>query len=172
MLHRRQPAAHLGLERIERLEPGESGDGGEPASRSGRLWVCRSSTICRRCSTRRRKPYAAISSSAAPSPIRAAAASAAQRLAGAAEPQRGIAAAEDELLGLGEELDLADAAAAELHVVARHLDRAAAAMGVDLALDRMDVVDRGEVEMPPPDEGPKRRRKASPAARLPATGAP
>ena len=49
----------------------------------------------------------------------AAAASAAQRLAGAAGAQRRVAAAQDQLLGLGEELDLADAAAAELHVVAR-----------------------------------------------------
>ena len=77
----------------------------------------------------------------------------AQRLAGSAQAQRGIAAAEDELLGLGEELDLADAAAAQLHVVTQHLDRAAAAMGVDLALDRMDVVDRREVEVLAPDIG-------------------
>ena len=77
----------------------------------------------------------------------------AQRLAGAAQPERGIAAAEDELLGLGEELDLADAAAPQLDVVAQHLDRAAAAMGVDLALDRMDVVDGREVEMLAPDVG-------------------
>ena len=65
----------------------------------------------------------------------------------------GIAAAQDQLLGLGEELDLADAAAAELDVVARDLDGAAAAMGVDLALDRMDVVDGREVEMLAPDVG-------------------
>ena len=80
----------------------------------------------------------------------------AQALAGAAQPQRRIAAAEDQLLGLGEELDLADATAAELDVVAGHLDRAAAAMGVDLALYRMDVMDRREVEMPPPDVGTQR----------------
>ena len=77
----------------------------------------------------------------------------AQRRAGGAQAERGIAAAEDELLGLGEELDLADAAAAQLDVVAQHLDRAAAAMGVDLALDRMDVVDGREVEMLAPDIG-------------------
>ena len=94
----------------------------------------------------------------------------AQRRAGAAQAERGIAAAEDELLGLGEELDLADAAAAELDVVAQHLDRAAAAMGVDLALDRMDVLDGREVEMLAPDKGRRSARKASPTARLPATG--
>ena len=77
----------------------------------------------------------------------------AQGLAGAAQPERGIAAAEDELLGLGEELDFADAAAPQLDVVAQHLDRAAAAMGIDLALDRMDVVDGREIEMLAPDVG-------------------
>src|SRR5216684_2911374 len=65
-----------------------------------------------------------------------------QRLAGATQPERRIAAAEDQLLGLGEELDLPDAAAAEFQVVSEHAHRAAAAIGVDLALDRMDVVDR------------------------------
>ena len=87
--------------------------------------------------------------------------------------KRRIAAAEDQLLGLGEEFDLADAAAAELDVVACDRDRAVAAMGVDLALDRMDVLDRGVVEIAPPDEGldrfeetragrPDRRRRRAP----------
>src|SRR6185369_10890930 len=83
----------------------------------------------------------------------------AQGLAGSTQPQRRIAAAEDQLLRLGEELDLANAAAAELDVVAGDLDRAAAAMGIDLPLDRMDVVDRREVEMAPPDVGPQRRQE-------------
>ncbi len=78
-----------------------------------------------------------------------------QCLDSAACAQRGVAAAEDQLLRLGKELDLADAAASELHIVSQHLDRAAAAMGVDLALDRVDVVDRREVEMLAPDVGPK-----------------
>ena len=43
-----------------------------------------------------------------------------------------VAAAVSELQSLGEKLDLTNAAAAQLHVVAQHLDRAAAAMGVDL----------------------------------------
>ena len=64
-----------------------------------------------------------------------------------------IAAAGDQLLGLDEELDLADAAAAELDVVAGDGDLLVAAMIVDLALDRMDVGDRGEVEVFPPDIG-------------------
>ena len=48
--------------------------------------------------------------------------------------------APDQLLGLGEELDLADAAAADLDVVAVDRDSAAAAMRVDLPLDRVDVL--------------------------------
>ena len=73
-----------------------------------------------------------------------------QRLAAA---QLGMPAAGDELLGLHEELDLADAAAAELDVVALDRDLVVAAVGVDLALQRLDVGDRRVVEIFPPDEG-------------------
>ena len=65
----------------------------------------------------------------------------------------GVAAAPDQLLGLGEELDLADATAADLDVVARDRDVAKALDRMDLAFDRMDVLDRGEVEMIAPDVG-------------------
>ena len=88
-----------------------------------------------------------------------------QRLAAA---QLGMPAAGDELLGLHEELDLADAAAAELDVVALDRDVLMAAIGVDLALQRLDVGDRGVVEIFPPDEGRELRRIASPAAMSPA----
>ena len=64
-----------------------------------------------------------------------------------------LAAAGDELLGLDEELDLADAAAAELDVVAGDRHHGVAAMVVDLALDRMDVGDGGEIEVLAPDVG-------------------
>ena len=74
----------------------------------------------------------------------------AQCLAGRADPQLGQPPAPDQLLGLGEEFDLADAATADLDVVAFDRDPAAAAMGVDLALDRMDVLDRREIEVPAP----------------------
>ena len=77
----------------------------------------------------------------------------AQGLDSPAQSQRHVAAAEDQLLGLGEELDLADAAATELNIVAEHLDRSATSMGIDLPLDRMNVVDRREVEMLAPDIG-------------------
>ncbi len=59
----------------------------------------------------------------------------------------------DELLGLHEELDLADAAAAELDVVALDRDVGMTTIGVDLALQRLDLGDGGEVEILPPDEG-------------------
>ena len=63
------------------------------------------------------------------------------------------APAEDQLLRLDEELDLANAAAPELDVVAGHDDAVVAAHGVDLALHRVDVGDRGIVEIFAPDEG-------------------
>ena len=56
--------------------------------------------------------------------------------------QARTAAAEDQLLGLDEELDLADAAAPELHVMAGHDDLGMAPHGVDLPLHGVDVGDR------------------------------
>jgi hypothetical protein len=67
-------------------------------------------------------------------------------------PQARVAAAQDQLLGLGEELDLADAAGAELQVRARRLPPLVGMEDVDLALDRMDVGDGREIQAPPPDE--------------------
>ena len=77
----------------------------------------------------------------------------AQRRAGRADPQRPHPAAPDQLLRLGEELDLADAAAAGLDVVPLDRDLAAALVRLDLPLDRMDVLDRREIEVPAPDKG-------------------
>jgi hypothetical protein len=76
-----------------------------------------------------------------------------ERVGGPRAAQARIAAAVDQLLGLGEELDLADAAAAELDVVARQGDLGAALVGVDLALDGVDVLDRPKVQVLAPDEG-------------------
>src|SRR5262249_25441181 len=67
--------------------------------------------------------------------------------------QLGMTAAGDELLGLHEELDLADAAAAELDVVALDRDLGMPAVGMDLPLHRVDVGDRGKIEILAPDEG-------------------
>ena len=77
----------------------------------------------------------------------------AQRLQRLRHAQLRLAPAGDQLLGLHEELDLADAAAAELDVVAGDRDRAEAAKGVDLPLHGVDVGDGGEVEVLAPDEG-------------------
>src|SRR5260221_12853174 len=76
----------------------------------------------------------------------------AQRFAGAGDAQLGQPAAPDQLLRLSEELDLADAAAAKLDVVPGNRDVGAAAMRVDLPLDRMDVLDGGEIEVLAPEK--------------------
>ncbi len=73
-----------------------------------------------------------------------------------------LAAAGDQLLRLHEELDLADAAAPELDVVARHRDRAEAAVGVDLPLHGVDVGDGRIVEVLAPDEGRKILQERAP----------
>ncbi len=75
-----------------------------------------------------------------------------EHVEGARSAHLGPAAAEDELLRLDEELDLADAAAPELDVVAGNDDPLVAADGVDLALHRVDVGDRRIVEILAPDE--------------------
>ena len=56
--------------------------------------------------------------------------------------QRRITPAGDQLLGLCEKFDLANAAAAKLDVMAFDRDLAMAAIGVDLPLHRMHVGDR------------------------------
>ena len=76
-----------------------------------------------------------------------------ERLERAALAKLRVAPAGDELLGLDEELDLANAAATELDVVAGDRDLLVAAMVVDLPLDRVNVADRGVVEVLPPDVG-------------------
>ena len=77
--------------------------------------------------------------------------------------------AENQLLRLDEELDLADAAATQLEVVAGDGDPPPAAKSVDLPLHRMNVGDGGEVEILAPDERRQLRKNASPASVSPAT---
>ncbi len=77
------------------------------------------------------------------------------RRAGGRLPQLRIAPAPDQLLGLGEELDLADAAAAKLDIMAGHGDVPVAFHRMDLPLDGMDVLDGGEIQMLAPDERPQ-----------------
>ena len=79
-----------------------------------------------------------------------------------ADPQLAQPAAPDQLLGLREELDFADAAAAGLDVVALDRDSPAAAVRVDLALDRVDVLDRRKIEVFAPDKRLQLAQKALP----------
>ena len=78
-----------------------------------------------------------------------------KRVAGRARTQRRIAAAPDQLLRLRVQLDLANAAAASLDVIARDLDLAAAGLGGDLPLDRLDILNGCNIEILAPDEGPQ-----------------
>ncbi len=84
-----------------------------------------------------------------------------------------MTSAGNELLRLHEELDLADAAAAELDIVPFNRDFAVPPVGVDLLLHRVDIGDRGVIEILAPDEGrelaqesfpgnERRRRTAAP----------
>jgi hypothetical protein len=84
-----------------------------------------------------------------------------------------VTAAGDELLGLDEELDLADAAEAELDVVALDREIAVPAIGMDLLLHRLDIGERGKIEILAPDkrrqfiqDGLPRRDVAGTGARL------
>ena len=70
----------------------------------------------------------------------------------AAAAQRVVAAAGDQLLRLHEELDLADAAAAELHIMAFDRDLAVAAIGVNALLHLVDIGDGGVIEIFAPHE--------------------
>jgi hypothetical protein len=113
-------------QRSENARPPRSREARErvraPSSVSGSVCVCSSSTICSRCSTGAGsgRPRSVVAHGLRRCGRRRRAPSASQvRRAGAAR----VAAAPDELLGLGEELDLADAAAAELDVVAGDRDR-------------------------------------------------
>src|SRR6266478_8632120 len=66
-----------------------------------------------------------------------------------------MASARDELLGLHEELDLANAAATELDIVPLDRDLVVPAIGVNLPFHRVNIGDRREVEILAPDEGRK-----------------
>ena len=90
-----------------------------------------------------------------------------ERLAAA---QRRVTAAGDQLLGLHEELDLADAAAAELDVVAFDRDFAAAAIRLNLPLHLVDVAEGHEIEIFAPDEGRKLRKQTLPGGDVAGAG--
>ena len=94
-----------------------------------------------------------------------------ERLLGRAAAQLRHAAAGDQLLGLHEELDLADAAAPELDVVALDRDGAVTLVHVDLPLDRMDVGDGRIVEILAEDEGHEVAQEGGPGFAVAADGA-
>ena len=75
-----------------------------------------------------------------------------KRRDGAAAAELWVATSGDELLGLGEELDIADAAAAELDVVPFDRDGAVALIGMNAPLHCVDVGDGRVVEIFAPDE--------------------
>src|ERR1700733_5204145 len=70
-----------------------------------------------------------------------------KRLDRLAAAQFGMTAAGDELLGLRKKLDLADAATAELYVMAFDCDLAMAAIGMNLLLHRVDIGDGRVIEI-------------------------
>ncbi len=94
-----------------------------------------------------------------------------QRRDSAALAQHRHAPAQNQLLGLGEELDLADAAASELYVVTRDRDGAMALMRMNLALDGVNVFDRGIVEIAAPDKGHDCSQKILARLRIAGAGA-
>ena len=75
-----------------------------------------------------------------------------QRIERRADAQVGLASAGDQLLGLGEKFDLADAATAELQVLSGNRDRADVLVRVDLPLHGMDVGDRCKIQILAPNE--------------------
>ena len=93
-----------------------------------------------------------------------------QRLGGRTHPQGLVSPAGDQLLRLGEELDLADAAESELHIVPLDPDVADLLGDVDLALHRLDVGDGREVEMLAPDIGGQIAQEGLADAEVPGTG--
>ncbi len=76
-------------------------------------------------------------------------------IAGCRDPQIRQPAAPDQLLCLSEELDLANTAAPDLDVMSGDGHFTMTLDGMDLPLDRMNVLDGGEIEVLAPDEGPQ-----------------
>ena len=82
-----------------------------------------------------------------------------------------VASAQDELLGLREQFDVADAAAAEFYVEHRIGEFSTLMGGKYLALDRVHILDRGKVEMLAPDERRERSKKRAPFGAVAGGGA-
>src|SRR6202042_664341 len=93
-----------------------------------------------------------------------------QRALRCGRAQAGVTPAQDQLLGLGEEFDLADTAAPQLDIVTGDRDLAMPDMGLDLALDGLDVFDGGKIQIAPPDEGSQAAEKLGAGVRIAGTG--
>ena len=89
-----------------------------------------------------------------------------QRCACIAAPQARIAAAVDQLVGLREELDLADAAAPALEIEARSQLRLAAIGLADSQAQLRNIVDRAEIDAAPPHEGADRGEEPLPTLNI------
>ena len=76
-----------------------------------------------------------------------------------AHAQVGLAATSDQLLGLREELNFANATPAQLDVVARDTDAAQSAESVDLPLHGVDIGYSRKVKVLAPDEGRQLRQQ-------------
>src|SRR5215469_3235965 len=91
---------------------------------------------------------------------------AAQRLTGGPNAQLLDPATPNQLLGLCEKFDFPDPAAAGLNIMAFNGDSPAPQMRVDLALDRVDVLDRREIEVFSPEKGSELLQKAPPRNKI------
>ncbi|MNX81695.1 hypothetical protein D3C86_1133900 [compost metagenome] len=90
-----------------------------------------------------------------------------QRLQRARRAQALVAPAQDQLLRLDVELDLADAAAPQLQIGPRRLQPFAGLVDVDLFLDRLDIQHRLVVQAAPPDVRDQRLQERRPLGRVP-----
>ena len=81
---------------------------------------------------------------------------------GAAQAQRRIAAAVDQLVRLRKELDLADAATPALEIIARPHRLPAGIVIADAGGEAADLGNRAEIEAAPPDERADRVEKGLP----------
>jgi hypothetical protein len=90
-----------------------------------------------------------------------------ERGARAAQAQRRVAPAVDQLVGLGEEFDLADAAAPALEIVARPHDLPGGIVVADARGQSPDLGNRPEIEAAPPDKRADRVEKGLPRATSP-----
>ena len=155
------------LERLERRARGFVREAERPRARCSRLasdvgsvCVCRPASSCRRCSTWRRNTYASTRSAASSSARRSLRRQQVERVERRPDAQLRVVTSVDELQELHRELDVADAAAAELHLPARE------AAACRSRARRVDLR-RGSARSPPAPSGPARRTARSSEERTP-----